>query len=85
MTIFIRFRVFTIMALLLCLASMTGCALTMRNQPRYEPLEASPFFADGASARPRVADTVAAASFAWTNISTAVGQMASLPKHFPSR
>lgn len=31
----------------------------MANQPRYDPLEASDFFADGMSARPRVAGTVA--------------------------
>ena len=31
----------------------------MANQPRYDPLETSDFFADGMSARPRVAGTVA--------------------------
>jgi mono/diheme cytochrome c family protein len=31
----------------------------MRDQPRYEPFEASAFFADGASARPSVPGTVA--------------------------
>jgi mono/diheme cytochrome c family protein len=31
----------------------------MRDQPRYEPLEASEFFADGMSARPLVSGTVA--------------------------
>ena len=31
----------------------------MANQPRYDPLEASDFFADGMSARPRIAGTVA--------------------------
>ncbi|HVW36314.1 MAG TPA: cytochrome c [Pirellulales bacterium] len=37
----------------------TGCdMLDMYDQPRYEPLEASEFFADGGSARPIVAGTV---------------------------
>jgi mono/diheme cytochrome c family protein len=31
----------------------------MANQPRYDPLEPSDFFADGMSARPRLAGTVA--------------------------
>jgi mono/diheme cytochrome c family protein len=31
----------------------------MANQPRYDPLEPSDFFADGMSARPRIAGTVA--------------------------
>ena len=31
----------------------------MSNQPRYDPLEPSDFFADGMSARPRIAGTVA--------------------------
>ena len=31
----------------------------MANQPRYDPLEASDFFADGMSARPRIEGTVA--------------------------
>lgn len=44
---------------LLALGFVAGCRLTMADQPRYEPLEASAFFADGASARPAVADTVA--------------------------
>ena len=39
-----------------CLA---GCHRDMQNQPRYEPLEPSTFFADGMSARPLVAGTVA--------------------------
>lgn len=48
-----------ILPLLLSLGLLSACAMTMADQPRYEPLEASRFFADGASARPRVADTVA--------------------------
>lgn len=38
---------------------LTGCRLDMRDQPRVEPFEESALFSDGASARPRVADTVA--------------------------
>jgi hypothetical protein len=36
-----------------------GCRQDMHDQPRYEPFEASDFFADGRSARPLVAGTVA--------------------------
>ncbi|HVC93203.1 MAG TPA: cytochrome c, partial [Pirellulales bacterium] len=43
-------------AFLLCL----GCdRLDMYDEPRYEPLEASDFFDDGQSARPRVEGTIA--------------------------
>jgi mono/diheme cytochrome c family protein len=45
--------------LLLTLALASGCRQKMANQARYDPLEASDFFPDGMSARPRVAGTVA--------------------------
>ena len=48
--------------LLLALAALvvlTGCQQAMFSQPRYEPLEASTFFADGQSARPAVAGAIA--------------------------
>lgn len=45
--------------IMISLSLATGCALDMRDQPRYEPLEKSVFFADNSSARPLVADTVA--------------------------
>src|SRR5205823_11646592 len=38
---------------------LSGCRQKMGNQPRYAPLEPSDFFADGMSARPRIAGTVA--------------------------
>src|SRR6266550_9019834 len=38
---------------------LTACRQKMANQPRYDPLEPSDFFADGMSARPRIAGTVA--------------------------
>ncbi|MBV8516939.1 MAG: cytochrome c [Acidobacteria bacterium] len=38
---------------------MAGCRQKMSNQPKYDPLEASDFFADGMSARPRVPGTIA--------------------------
>jgi mono/diheme cytochrome c family protein len=38
---------------------MVGCRQKMANQPRYDPLEGSEFFADGMSARPRIEGTVA--------------------------
>ncbi len=59
MNIFTDFRIVVMSGLLCCLGILAGCQLDMRDQPRYEPLEESSFFADGASARPRVADTVA--------------------------
>ena len=42
-------------ALLVC----AGCHQDMKNQPRYEPLEQSDFFANDMSSRPLVAGTVA--------------------------
>jgi len=46
-----------------CLAAcwffMAGCRQQMSEQPRYNPLAASDFFADGMSARPLVEGTVA--------------------------
>ena len=52
-------RFVRLIGLLLCLGVLAGCRLDMRDQPRYEPFEESTFFPDRASARPRVADTVA--------------------------
>lgn len=48
-------------AAILCalLATLVGCREDMQNQPRYNPLRASPLFGDGRSARPRIPDTVA--------------------------
>jgi hypothetical protein len=48
-----------IACLLFCLTAVTGCALNLRNQPRYEAFEESTFFEDNSSARSIVADTVA--------------------------
>src|SRR5438874_13736515 len=36
-----------------------SCRQKMSNQPKYDPLEPSDFFADGMSARPRIPGTVA--------------------------
>ena len=44
---------------LLFAIAVAGCQQKMAEQPRYDPLEASEFFADGQSARPRVENTVA--------------------------
>jgi hypothetical protein len=45
--------------LLLLTALVLGCDRNdMRDQPRYEPFEASEFYADGTSARPIIAGTV---------------------------
>jgi len=59
MKIFAKFQTLLIIGLFFCVEFMAGCRLDMRDQPRYEPLEESTFFADQSSARPRVADTVA--------------------------
>jgi hypothetical protein len=45
--------------LLVMLIAAAGCRQKMADQARYDPLEASSFFADGMSARPRVPGTVA--------------------------
>jgi len=41
------------------LFALTACRQDMHDQPKYEPLEASTFFADGRSARPLIEGTVA--------------------------
>ena len=38
---------------------ITGCRQDMHNQPKYRPLRATTFFADGSSARPLVEGTIA--------------------------
>lgn len=45
-----------------CLVLVTGCRQDMHDQPKFKPLRADPFFADGRSARPLVAGTVARGS-----------------------
>lgn len=45
--------------LLIAVAAVMGCRQDMHNQPRYKPLAGSDFFADGRSARPAIAGTVA--------------------------
>ncbi|MCC6166551.1 MAG: c-type cytochrome [Caldilineaceae bacterium] len=55
----IQARIAPIAGLFFALTLLAGCALTMRDQPRDDPFEPSAFFADGASARVPVADTVA--------------------------
>ncbi|HSF33440.1 MAG TPA: cytochrome c [Candidatus Tectomicrobia bacterium] len=42
-----------------CMLLAMGCRQDMQDQPRYEPLEASDFFADGRASRPLVEGTVA--------------------------
>jgi mono/diheme cytochrome c family protein len=44
---------------MLCVVWLTGCRQRMTDQPKYKPYAPSSFFADGRSARPLVADTVA--------------------------
>jgi mono/diheme cytochrome c family protein len=46
-------------ALFVFFIALTACRQKMSNQPKYDPLEPSDFFADGMSARPRIAGTVA--------------------------
>ncbi len=48
------------LVVLILLAGLTiACRQAMADDPKYKPLEPSSFFADGRSARPLVADTVA--------------------------
>ena len=46
-------------ALALCLICLAGCQQEMANEPRYKPLAASTFFADGRASRDLVPGTVA--------------------------
>ena len=41
------------------LLAAAGCRSDMHDQPKFEALEANPFFADGRAARPHIASTVA--------------------------
>src|SRR6266700_175050 len=47
------------LCLLISALFLASCRQKMSNQPSYRPLEPSVFWADGMSARPRVAGTVA--------------------------
>jgi mono/diheme cytochrome c family protein len=48
-----------LMLVLAAMLALAACRQKMANQPKYDPLEPSDFFADGMSARPRIAGTVA--------------------------
>ncbi len=48
-----------VLALAALALGLAACQQDMANQPRHEPLEATPFFKDGRSARPPVPGTVA--------------------------
>lgn len=50
---------FQLVALAVPLVLAAGCTQDMADQPRYEPLEASGFFANGMASRPLVEGTVA--------------------------
>jgi mono/diheme cytochrome c family protein len=54
-----NFRVAPLFGVAFSLLLLTGCALSMRDQPRYDAFEPSAFFADGSSARVPVRNTVA--------------------------
>jgi mono/diheme cytochrome c family protein len=54
-----KLRARTIAIAAACWLALPACRLEMHDQPRYEPLQASTFFADGRSARPLVEGTVA--------------------------
>jgi Cytochrome C oxidase, cbb3-type, subunit III len=47
-----------------CLVLVVGCRQDMADQPKYNPLEPSTFFADGRSERPLIENTVARGSIA---------------------
>lgn len=55
----ILLRKFLAAPLLALLVLLVACRQDMHDQPRLEPLEANPFFADGRSARPQVPGTIA--------------------------
>jgi mono/diheme cytochrome c family protein len=46
------------LAILVCLAAVTGCEQKMASQPSYRPLVRSRFFTDGRASRPLVAGTI---------------------------
>lgn len=48
-----------VVGLALTATAAVGCRQDMHDAPRYDPLEASDFFADGSTARPLMAGTVA--------------------------
>ncbi len=54
-----RFRRATLLALATLAASLAAGCADMKDQPRFEPLEANAFFPDGRSSRPLVEGTVA--------------------------
>ncbi|WP_169980296.1 c-type cytochrome [Tautonia rosea] len=54
-----RRRGFPLVILILGALGIGGCRTEMYDQPRYDTFQASDFFADGLSARPLVAGTVA--------------------------
>lgn len=54
-----RFGAWAAPGLAVGLAVLAGCRQDMHDNPRYEPLEASAFFADGRASRPQVAGTIA--------------------------
>ncbi len=55
----LTFRRAGLVCVVFCLALLvTGCTMTMRDQPRVDPYEPSAFFPDGQSARLPVEDTV---------------------------
>ncbi len=55
---FRREKAWLVPVLLFALLTLS-CRQDMHNQPRYKPLAATPFFDDGRSERPAIADTVA--------------------------
>lgn len=52
-------RLLRVAGLALAVAALGGCRQDMHDQPKYEPLEASSFFADGRSSRPILEGTIA--------------------------
>jgi hypothetical protein len=55
----LHWRRFCVVAIWLVALLAPGCRQDMHDQPRYGPLEASSFFADGRASRPLVPGTVA--------------------------
>jgi len=68
----------------LVLLLLAGCQQKMAAQPSYQPLEPSEFFADGRSARPQVAGTVARGQLR-TNLALYTGRKTRRGRYIPER
>ncbi|MGE5602546.1 MAG: c-type cytochrome [Nitrososphaerales archaeon] len=68
-----------LLALLGLVFLLSGCAMTMKTQPKYEPLAYSEFYPDGSSARHAPANTIARGVTMNTDPVLATGQLNGTP------